>query len=393
MEKTGVLIVGALGTISVSVITGITAINRGLLPERGMIANEADFDPLNMVPMDRLVFGGWDIREDTLIEAARKQEVVPPSILEEISEELENIPVWPGALSNVDDHIQDVYALQDSPASLLEEVRNISESIDQFKQEHNVHRVVVVNATATEKYVEPLSLYDCLDNFEDGLESDSKDIRSGMLYAYAALKNGCAYVNFTPSITAEIPALQELAEKEQVPIAGKDGRTGQTLYKHVLGKMFKARGLKIKGWYSTNILGNADGKVLNDPEHSATKIASKENGLEHILGYHDFDHLVRIDYFPIRGDHKEAWDTIEFEGWLGEQMSMKVNWLGSDATLAAPLIIDLVRFMDHALRLNLSGFQKHLALFFKSPYQDEEYAMDEQYQRLLQFTNTVNTIR
>lgn len=391
MEKTGVLIVGVLGTVSINAITGVIAINRGLLPERGMISNDSDFDPLNMVPMDNLVFGGWDIRKTSLVEMARKQEVVSPSILEEIREELDNVPVWGGASSNVDDHIKNVYSLQSGSSSLLEEIRNVSEKIEQFKQEHDVNRVVVVNATATEKYVEPLPLYESLNNFEDGLKSDSKDIRSGMLYAYAALKTGCAYVNFTPSITAEIPALQELAEKEQVPVAGKDGRTGQTLYKHVLGKMFKMRGLKIKGWYSTNILGNEDGKVLNDPQHSVTKIDSKENGLEHILGYSDFDHLVRIDYFPVRGDRKEAWDTIDFEGWLGEQMSMKVNWLGSDATLAAPLIIDLVRFMDHALRLKLIGVQKHLSLFFKSPHQEDEYALDEQYQQLLDFTNTINS--
>ncbi|MEC3249784.1 inositol-3-phosphate synthase [Bacillus cereus] len=220
------------------------------------------------------------------------------------------------------------------------------------------------------------SLYQSLKAFETGLRENSSDIRPSMLYAYAAMRSKCAYVNFTPNVTTEIPALQELAELQAVPTAGKDGRTGQILYKHVLGKMFKQRGLNIVGGYSMNILGNQDGAVLEHPTHSSTKIDLKSIGLEQILGYSNFDHKVRIDYFPVRGDRKEAWDTIDFEGWLGERMTMKINWLGVDSILAAPLIIDLSRFMDHALRERKVGIMEHLSLFFKSPIGTDEYALD-----------------
>lgn len=246
----------------------------------------------------------------------------------------------------------------------------------------------MINTASTEEKTKRHSLYQSLKAFETGLRENSPDIRPGMLYAYAAIKSKCAYVNFTPSVTNEIPALQELAELQAVPTAGKDGRTGQTLYKHVLGKMFKQRGLNIVGWYSTNILGNQDGAVLEHPTHSSTKIDSKSIGLEQILGYSHFDHKVRIDYFPVRGDRKEAWDTIDFEGWLGERMTMKINWLGIDSILAAPLIIDLSRFMDHALREEKVGIMKHLSLFFKAPIGTEEYALDQQYQTLLAYVKS-----
>jgi len=246
----------------------------------------------------------------------------------------------------------------------------------------------VVNTASTEEKTKSHSLYQSLKAFETGLRENSLDIRPGMLYAYAAMKSKCAYVNFTPSVTTEIPALQELAELQAVPTAGKDGRTGQTLYKHVLGKMFKQRGLNIVGWYSTNILGNQDGAVLEHPTHSSTKIDSKSIGLEQILGYSHFDHKVRIDYFPVRGDRKEAWDTIDFEGWIGERMTMKINWLGIDSILAAPLIIDLSRFMEHALRESKVGIMEHLSLFFKSPIGTDEYALDKQYQMLLGYVKS-----
>ncbi|RJL14174.1 myo-inositol-1-phosphate synthase [Brevibacillus laterosporus] len=340
---------------------------------------------MQLTPLDQIAFGGWDIQKDSLIEAVKRHGIIQEPILQKIEMNLNDVPVWQAPLANVNDFVKGVYKLKGEPETLESAVDKIQEDIEAFRKKYDLERIVVINTASTEEKTKTHSLYQSLKAFETGLKENSPDIRPGMLYAYAAMKAKCAYVNFTPSVTSEIPALQKLAETQGVPTAGKDGRTGQTLYKHVLGKMFKQRGLNIVGWYSTNILGNQDGAILDHPRHSSTKIDSKSIGLERILGYSHFDHKVRIDYFPVRGDRKEAWDTVDFEGWLGERMTMKINWLGIDSILAAPLIIDLSRFMDHALQKGKTGIMEHLSLFFKSPIGTDEYALDQQYQMLLKY--------
>ncbi|MGE7975642.1 inositol-3-phosphate synthase [Bacillus cereus] len=381
----GVLFVGVLGTVATTTISGLFAVNQNLVPLRGVISSEKEFETLQLTPLDQIAFGGWDIQKDSLIKVVQKYGIIQESILKKIEMQLNDVPIWQAPLANVNDFVKGVYSLTGEPENLMSAVNQIQADIEEFRKKYNLERIVVVNTASTEEKTKSHSLYQSLKAFETGLRENSPDIRPGMLYAYAAIKSKCAYINFTPSVTTEIPALQELAELQAVPTAGKDGRTGQTLYKHVLGKMFKQRGLNIVGWYSTNILGNQDGAVLEHPTHSSTKIDSKSIGLEQILGYSHFDHKVRIDYFPVRGDRKEAWDTIDFEGWLGERMTMKINWLGIDSILAAPLIIDLSRFMDHALRERKVGIMEHLSLFFKSPIGTDEYALDQQYQTLLAY--------
>lgn len=381
----GVLFVGVLGAVATTTISGTFAVNQNLAPLRGVISTEKEFETLQLTPLDQIAFGGWDIQKESLIEVVQKYGIIQESILQKIEVQLNDVPIWQAPLANVNDFVKGVYSLTGEPENLMSAVNQIQADIEDFRKKYNLERIIVINTASTEAKTKNHSLYHSLKAFETGLRENSSDIRPSMLYAYAAMKSKCAYVNFTPSVTTEIPALQELAELQAVPTAGKDGRTGQTLYKHVLGKMFKQRGLNIVGWYSTNILGNQDGAVLEHPTHSSTKIDSKSIGLEQILGYSNFDHKVRIDYFPVRGDRKEAWDTIDFEGWLGERMTMKINWLGIDSILAAPLIIDLSRFMDHALRERKVGIMEHLSLFFKSPIGTDEYALDKQYRKLLDY--------
>lgn len=206
-----------------------------------------------------------------------------------------------------------------------------------------------------------------------------------MLYAYAAIEENCPFVDFTPNVTLETEALLELADIKNVPLAGRDGNTGQTLMKTVLGQMLKIRNLKLDGWYSTNILGNNDGKVLARNEHAEIKMRDKLGVLEPLLGYGDFDHTVNIEYFAPRGDNKEAWDSIDFLGWLDQSISVKINWLGRDSILAAPLILDLIRLLEYAQREGEKGIQSHLAMYFKNPLGTKTRGFFDQYKLFVDY--------
>jgi myo-inositol-1-phosphate synthase len=258
------------------------------------------------------------------------------------------------------------------PARPLRELTNALErDIEDFKRREGVDRVVLLDLSSTAKASGEGEALRSLASLEAALDAPYEQVAGqlseGMLYAYAALKQGCPCANFTPSTTFDTPALLELAAQQGLPLCGKDGKTGQTLYKTALAPMFKQRGLRVKGWYSTNILGNRDGEVLNHPEHRQTKIDSKRAALTDILGYDDLDHQVHIHYYKPRGDAKEAWDNIDLEGWFGVQMQMKVNWLGWDSILAAPLAADLVRWLVFYHAQGVSGPLPQLASYFKSP--------------------------
>jgi myo-inositol-1-phosphate synthase len=231
---------------------------------------------------------------------------------------------------------------------------------------------VVVNLASVERPIINSKSMETLEDFENALDENDESLTSGMIYAYAAISQKCGYVNFTPAVTADVPALEQLAKRNGVVLAGKDGKTGQTLYKTVLASMFQKRGLKVEGWYSTNILGNRDGEILNDQEHVKSKISTKQGVLPSILKYDDFVHQVHIHYYPPRGDLKEAWDNIDFTGWFGVKMQMKVNWLGCDSILAAPLVVDLVRWVHFLQGLGMSGNVKELGSYFKAPVGLEE---------------------
>jgi myo-inositol-1-phosphate synthase len=262
----------------------------------------------------------------------------------------------------------------------------LERDIQTFKEREGVSRVILLDLSSTAKGLLPSPAHATLAQLEEALDRPSSEVSGqlseGTLYAYAALKSGCPCANFTPSTTFDIPALIELAQREGLPLCGKDGKTGQTLYKTALAPMFKLRGLKVLGWYSTNILGNRDGEVLNHPEHRQTKIDSKRAALSEILGYDDLDHQVHIHYYGPRGDAKEAWDNIDIEGWFGVKMQMKVNWLGSDSVLAAPLAADLVRWLTFYHRAGVGGPIPALGSYFKSPLGEPGHDLFEQAQLL-----------
>lgn len=388
-ELIGVMIVGAQGAVATTLIAaGLVARMRHELTEgRALPAqlsslppfrlpSEAEplFSSLGLPSLHQLRFSGWDICDQRLSEAAAQHDVLPASVLLPLAPALDALTTLPGAWlsgapvqSELSPALRRVEAHQ--PLRLITD--QLERDIEAFKAREGLSRVVLLDLSSTGQALSPSPAHDELARFEQALDQPSSELTGqlseGMLYAYAALKTGCPCANFTPSTTFDVPSLIELARREGLPLCGKDGKTGQTLYKTALAPMFKHRALKVEGWYSTNILGNRDGEVLNHPAHRQTKIDSKRAALTDILGYDDLDHQVHIHYYRPRGDEKEAWDNIDLEGWFGVKMQMKVNWLGSDSILAAPLAADLVRWLSFYQRAGRSGPISALGAYFKSP--------------------------
>jgi myo-inositol-1-phosphate synthase len=384
--KLGVLLVG-MGAVSTTTIAGVLAVRRGLAKPIGSLTQMGtvrlgkrtdkrsplikDFVPL--ANLDDVVFGGWDIFEDNSYEAAKTAGVLAPELLEQIRPELEQIKPWPAVFDR-----QYVKRL-DGPnvkkgANKMELAKQLREDMQRFKQQHGLDRLVMVWCGSTEIYMTPGPAHANLDAFEKALEANDPSIPSSMVYAYAALKEGIAYANGAPNLSADVPALLQLADQTHAPVAGKDLKTGQTLLKTVLAPGLKARLLGVEGWYSTNILGNRDGEVLDDPESFKTKEETKKSVLDYILQpnlypdlYKDLHHVVRINYYPPRGDNKEGWDNIDIFGWLGYPMQLKVNFLCRDSILAAPIVLDVALFMDLAKRAGMNGIQEWLSFYFKAP--------------------------
>lgn len=398
--KVGVLIVGAKGAVATTVIAAQCAHKKKLgFTFRAPSEGEPEYAHLPLVDFDSMVFGGWDIVGQSYSEACRFHKVIPSTVINEIADMLDQHPAYTAVMVRPDKTMEQVLQTPGSPKRMTDPeyaptvfarrplsdmVKSLTYDIEDFRERYRPDITIVINLASTEKGVALGDEHSTVALFEKAIQENSPNISDGILYAYAALKAGCHFINFTPSITAEIPALVELAQRNGVAIAGKDGKTGQTLYKTVLAPMFRARGLKITGWYSTNILGNRDGLVLNDPSHKAAKIQSKASVLSSILGYSDFDHQVHIHYYPPRGDAKEAWDNIDFVGWFERPMQMKVNWLGDDSILAAPLVYDLIRWVAFFGSHGESGLLPQLASYFKSPYGTEEQDFFKQLDMLRQ---------
>jgi myo-inositol-1-phosphate synthase len=368
MKRLGVLIIGAHGAVASTLFAGVQLMLRGLAPRLGMVTEKAPgvesiADWLDVAPLEGLVFGGWDPTFKNAYEAAQQHRVLPADRLLSVREKLEAISAWPavgakgkagnGRFVEVNGHRAEVAAIQ----------RNVEE----FKRLNDVDQVVIVNLASTEPYLDECEVHGSLAAFERGLDESDPRINPAMRYFYAANLLGAPYCNFTPSLT-NVAALREHAEARGNPFAGMDGKTGQTLLKTALAPMFRVRRLHIEGWYSTNILGNNDGRVLAEPESNKTKVLSKTSVLDSIVGYPVENHQVHIHYYKPRGDSKEAWDNIDLVGFAGIPMQMKINFLCQDSALAAPIVIDLVRLLDVAKRQGEKGIQRPLSLFFKSPY-------------------------
>jgi myo-inositol-1-phosphate synthase len=387
--RLGILTVG-LGAVASTVVAGVELIRRGLAEPVGSLTQMGairlggrgeervplvrDFVPL--AGIDQLVFGAWDPVADTAYEAAVKCGVLDRlAHIEPIAAELKELEPMTAVFDR--NHVRRLDGPNvKSGASKRELAEAVRKDIRDFKAAHGCDRLVVIWCASTEIFLEPGPAHQDLDALEASIDADDKSIPPSMLYAYAALKEGVPFINGAPNLTVDVPGMVELAHMAGVPIAGKDFKSGQTLVKTVLAPMLKARMLGLRGWYSTNILGNRDGEVLEDPDSFRTKEESKLGVLEHILQpgrypqlYGDVHHEVRINYYPPRGDSKEGWDNIDIVGWLGYPMQIKVDFLCRDSILAAPLVLDLVLFTDLAQRAGLKGVQEWLSFYFKSPQQ------------------------
>jgi len=385
--KLGVLIPGLGGAVSTTFLTGVEAIRHGSalpigsLTQMGTIRlgkrfeyripHIKDFVPLTR--LEDLVFGGWDIFPQNCYQAALQAEVLKEKDLDQVSSFLKELQPWPAVFNQ--EFVKNLDGPHVKPQqSHLDLIEGIKDDIETFRKENALSRCVMIWCGSTETYLKPSEVHASLENFEKGLEKNDHNISPSMLYAYASLSSGIPYINGAPNLTVDIPAMVELAERQNVAIAGKDFKTGQTLMKTILAPGLKARMLGLTGWYSTNLLGNRDGLVLDDEGSFKSKEESKLSVLKTILQpdvypqlYGEFYHKVAINYYPPRGDQKEGWDAIDIFGWLGYPMQIKVDFLCRDSILAAPIVLDLVLFTDLAQRAGMSGVQEWLSFYFKSP--------------------------
>ena len=384
--KLGILLVG-LGAVSTTLVAGVEAVRKGKAKAFGSLTQMGtirlgkrtenrnplirDFVPL--AGIDDVVFGAWDIFEDSAYEAAMHAGVLEKSLVEDLREQLDSLKPMPAVFSH--NYVKRLNGTNiKTGKNKMELAEQLMADMAKFKEEKGCDRLVIVWAASTEIYLEPSEIHQTVEAFEKALYDNDDRIAPSMIYAYAAIKAGIPFANGAPNLTLDIPALTKLAEQNGVPICGKDFKTGQTLIKTIIAPGLKARMLGLDGWYSTNILGNRDGEVLDDPENFKTKEESKLSVLETILQpeahpdlYGDFSHVVRINYYPPRGDNKEGWDNIDIFGWLGYKMQIKIDFLCRDSILAAPLCLDLALFLDLAKRAGMGGVQEWLSFYFKAP--------------------------
>ena len=408
--KLGVLLPG-MGAVATTFIAGVLAVRNGYgspigsLTQMGTIRLGKRTD--KRVPMIRefvplsdledMVFGGWDIFEDDMYAAAINAGVLEKKTLDLVRPDLESLKPLPAVFDQRyvkrlnGTHIKTGKTKMDLADQLRQDIRN-------FRAKHEISRTVMIWCASTEVYIEPGLVHESLEAFERGLQNNDPAIAPSMIYAYAALSEKVPFANGAPNLTLDIPALIDLAKKNKVPVCGKDFKTGQTLMKTILAPAFKSRLLGVSGWFSTNILGNRDGEVLDDPDSFKSKEVSKLGALEYILQpelypelYKDLYHKVRINYYPPRGDNKEGWDNIDIFGWLGYPMQVKVDFLCRDSILAAPLVLDLALFMDLAARAGMQGIQEWLSFYFKSPMVAE--GLYPEHDLFIQLKKLKNTLR
>ncbi len=403
-----------MGAVSTTFIAGALLIRKGLAPSIGSLAergtvrlgkrNEGrsplikDFVPL--ASLDDLVFGCWDIFEDNGFEAATTAGVIESSLLEQVRPELEAIRPWPAVFDQR--YVKRLMGTNIKTGATKRDLADqVRADIRAFKEEHGLARLVMIWCGSTEIFMTPAPEHESVAAFEAAMDANADSISSSMIYAYAALKEGIPYANAAPNLSADVPALDRLALDNGSPVAGKDLKTGQTLIKTIVAPGLKARLIGVSGWYSTNILGNRDGEVLDDPESFKTKEESKKSVLDYILQpelypdlYDDLCHVVRINYYPPRGDNKEGWDNIDLVGWLGYPMQLKINFLCRDSILAAPIVLDLVLFLDLAKRAGMSGVQEWLSFYFKSPvHAPGLYPEHDLFIQLMKLKNTLRYLR
>lgn len=411
--KLGVLLVG-LGAVSTTFVAGVEAIKRGLAAPIGSLTQMGtvrlgkrtdnrspkikDFVPL--ADLEDIIFGAWDIFADSAFDAAMNAGVLEKDLLNQVSEQLASLKPMPAVFEQ--NYVKRLHGENvKTGRNKMELAEQLIEDIAKFRLDNNCDRLVMVWAASTEIFLEPTAIHQTIEVFERAMYDNDPAIAPSMIYAYAALKSGVPFANGAPNLSVDIPALTALAEQNKVPICGKDFKTGQTLMKTILAPGLKSRMLGLDGWYSTNILGNRDGEVLDDPEAFRTKEESKLSVLEHIFQpevypelYGNFSHVVRINYYPPRGDNKEGWDSVDIFGWLGYKMQIKIDFLCRDSILAAPLCLDLALFMDLAKRAGMKGVQEWLSFYFKSPQTAPGlYPEHDLFIQLMKLKNTLRHMR
>lgn len=382
------MLLPGMGAVATTFIAGVELVRRGLGVPVGSTAELGTIrlgkaaaqrvvrirDLVPLASLSDLVFGGWDVFPDDCYTAALKARVLEHAHLESVKDFLQEIRPMPAVFDPA--YVPRLRGGTNikSAKSKMDLAQSLMDDIERFRSESRIDRAVMIWCGSTEIFMERAEVHQGIDVFEAGLRTSDPAIASSMIYAYAALKCHVPFVNATANLCVDIPALVQLAEANRIPVAGKDLKTGQTLIKTVLAPALKARLLGLRGWFSSNILGNRDGEVLDDPMSFKTKEVSKLSALEQILQpelypelYGDFHHTVRIDYYPPRGDNKESWDNIDITGWLNYAMQIKIDFLGRDSILAAPLVLDLALFIDLAQRAEMKGIQDWLSYYFKCP--------------------------
>jgi len=412
--KLGILLPG-MGAVATTLIAGVHAVNKGIAKPIGSTSQMGtirlgkrtdnntplikDFIPL--ADIKNLVFGGWDIFEENVYQSAKHAGVLDSSLLEQLKPELEAIKPMKAVFDNrYVTKLNGTY-IKDA-ANKMELAEALRQDIRDFKAKNNCDRLVMVWTASTEIYIQESAVHQTIESLEEGMRNNDENIPPSMLYAYADIKEGIPYANSAPNLSADIPALVQLAKENKSPICGKDFKTGQTLMKTILAPGLKVRSLGVNGWFSTNILGNRDGEVLDDPASFKTKEVSKLSVLDSIFEpeknpdlYKDLYHKVRINYYPPRGDNKEGWDNLDIFGWLGYKMQIKVDFLCKDSILAAPLVLDLAIFLDLASRAEMSGVQEWLSFFFKSPQtvKAELLPMHDVFKQEMKLKNTLRYLK
>ncbi len=384
--KLGVLLPG-LGAVATTFIAGVTAIRNGIAKPIGSLTQMGTIrlgkrtekrvpkikEFIELAELNDLVFAGWDIFEDDVYQAALKAGVLQQDLMDKIKAEIEQIKPMKAVFDQ--HYVKKLHGNHVKQAKTkLDYAHQLMDDIQKFKKSKNIDRIVMVWCASTEVYLKKNPVHETIESFEKAMQENHPAIAPSMIYAYASIAAGVPFANGAPNLTVDVPALIEFAKQKNVPIAGKDFKTGQTLMKTILAPGLKARMIGLNGWFSTNILGNRDGEVLDDPESFKTKEESKLSVLEYILQpevypdlYKKFYHKVRINYYPPRGDNKEGWDNIDIFGWLEYPMQIKVDFLCRDSILAAPIVLDLALLLDLAQRCKMKGIQECLSFYFKSP--------------------------
>lgn len=411
--KLGILVPG-IGAVSTTFMAGVEAVRRGWGEPVGSLTQLAtirlgkrtdnrtprikDFVPL--AKLDDLVFGGWDIYEDSAYKAAAKAQVLKPELLAKVKPALQKIKPMKAVFDQ--DYVKRINGPNvKTKGTLMDKAEALMDDIKGFRKANKCDRLVMIWCGSTEVFGKATATHQTLESFEKGLRKNAKDIAPSQIYAYAALKSGVPFANGAPNLTHDIPALLDLARERNIPVCGKDFKTGQTFMKTLLAPGLKSRMLGMSGWFSTNILGNRDGEVLEDPGSFKSKEETKLSVLDQILQPHlypklygDLYHAVKINYYPPRGDEKEGWDNIDIFGWLGYPMQIKIDFLCRDSILAAPLVLDLVLFLDLAQRAGMRGIQEWLSFYFKAPMTAPGlYPEHDIFIQLMKLKNTLRWMR